>query len=176
MSLVYAHRGASAYAPENTLEAFRLAMEMGADGFELDVHLSADGQLVVIHDETVDRTTNGTGLVREMTLAQLQALIRYFPGKAPELRSIQTQTQEHLACLQGMSLLRRGIKPHKPTGKAGNADPTALVRKCYVNCINLAKNYEAASDDPEYGIAYAQMAAAKRRHCTQLLSLLGSKK
>ena len=74
MSLVYAHRGASAYAPENTLEAFRLAMEMGADGFELDVHLSADGQLVVIHDETVDRTTNGTGLVREMTLAQLRAL------------------------------------------------------------------------------------------------------
>ena len=109
-------------------------------------------------------------------LAQLQALIRYFPGKAPELRSIQTQTQEHLACLQGMSLLRRGIKPHKSTGKAGNADPTALVRKCYVNCVNLAKNYEAASDDPEYGIAYAQMAAAKRRHCTQLLSLLGSKK
>ena len=108
--------------------------------------------------------------------AQLQALIRYFPGKAPELRSIQAQTQEHLACLQGMSLLRRGIKPHKPTGKAGNADPTALVRKCYVNCINLAKNYEAASDDPEYGIAYAQMAATKRRHCTQLLSLLGSKK
>ena len=109
-------------------------------------------------------------------LAQLQALIRYFPGKAPELRSIQTQTQEHLACLQGMSLLRRGIKPHKPTGKAGNTDPTALVRKCYVNCINLAKNYEAASDDPEYGIAYAQMATTKRRHCTQLLSLLGSKK
>lgn len=74
MSLIYAHRGASGYAPENTLEAFALAMEMGADGFELDVHLSKDGELVVIHDETVDRTTDGTGFVRDHTLAQLKAL------------------------------------------------------------------------------------------------------
>ena len=62
MSLILAHRGASGYAPENTLEAFRLAMDMGADGFELDVHLSLDGELVVIHDERVDRTTNGKAL------------------------------------------------------------------------------------------------------------------
>ena len=74
MSLIYGHRGASGHAPENTLEAFRLAMEMGADGFELDVHLSRDGELVVIHDETVDRTTDGIGLVRELTLAQLKEL------------------------------------------------------------------------------------------------------
>lgn len=74
MSLIYAHRGASGHAPENTLEAFRLAMEMGADGFELDVHMSKDGELVVIHDETVDRTTNGTGFVKDLTLAQLKAL------------------------------------------------------------------------------------------------------
>lgn len=73
-SKVFAHRGASRYAPENTLEAFRLAMEQGAEGIELDVHLSADGELVVIHDETLERTTNGTGLVKEHTLAQLQAL------------------------------------------------------------------------------------------------------
>lgn len=71
---VFAHRGASRYAPENTLEAFRLAMEQGADGIELDVHLSADGELVVIHDEQLERTTNGRGLVKDHTLAQLQAL------------------------------------------------------------------------------------------------------
>ena len=58
---VWAHRGASAYAPENTLEAFRLAAEMGADGVELDVQLSRDGELVVAHDETIDRVSNGTG-------------------------------------------------------------------------------------------------------------------
>ena len=74
MPLIYAHRGASGHAPENTLEAFRLAMEMGADGFELDVHMSKDGELVVIHDETVDRTTDGTGLVRDLTLNQLKSL------------------------------------------------------------------------------------------------------
>ena len=74
MSLIYGHRGASGYAPENTLEAFRLAMEMGADGFELDVHMSKDGELVVIHDESVDRTTDGHGLVKDLTLAQLKAL------------------------------------------------------------------------------------------------------
>ena len=74
MPLIYGHRGASGYAPENTLEAFRLAMDMGADGFELDVHLSRDGELIVIHDETVDRTTNGTGRVMDLTLAQLKEL------------------------------------------------------------------------------------------------------
>jgi glycerophosphoryl diester phosphodiesterase len=69
-----AHQGASAYAPGNTLAAFRLALEMGADGFELDIMLSADGHLVVIHDDTVDRTTHGSGPVRQKTLAELKAL------------------------------------------------------------------------------------------------------
>ncbi len=74
MSVILAHRGASGHAPENTLEAFRLAIQMGADGFELDVHMSRDGELVVIHDETLERTTNGTGFVRDHTLAELQSL------------------------------------------------------------------------------------------------------
>ena len=72
--LVVAHRGASAAAPENTLAAFDLALEQGARFVECDVHLSADGVPVVIHDETVDRTTDGGGSVADLTLAQLQAL------------------------------------------------------------------------------------------------------
>lgn len=72
--LIIAHRGASGQAPENTMAAFRRALELGADGIELDVHMSADGRLVVIHDETVDRTSNGKGLVRDKTLAELKAL------------------------------------------------------------------------------------------------------
>lgn len=72
--MVFGHRGASAYAPENTLPAFALAIEQGADGVELDVHLTRDNELVVIHDEDVRRTTNGTGLVKDYTLAELQAL------------------------------------------------------------------------------------------------------
>jgi glycerophosphoryl diester phosphodiesterase len=71
---VIAHRGASAYSPENTLTAFRLAYEMGADWFELDCTLTADEQVIVIHDDTVDRTTNGEGEVAEMTLAELKRL------------------------------------------------------------------------------------------------------
>lgn len=72
MTEIFAHRGASGYAPENTLEAFRLAMEQGADGIELDVHLTKDGEVVVIHDETLDRTSDGQGKVRDYTLEELK--------------------------------------------------------------------------------------------------------
>jgi len=71
---IFAHRGASLYAPENTLAAFRLAVEQGADAIELDAKLSADGHVVVIHDQTVDRTTDGTGRVGELTLDALRRL------------------------------------------------------------------------------------------------------
>jgi glycerophosphoryl diester phosphodiesterase len=70
----FAHRGASLIAPENTLEAFRLAVRSGAGGLELDIHMTSDGQIVVIHDDSVDRTTEGTGLVRRMTLHETQNL------------------------------------------------------------------------------------------------------
>ena len=91
---VWAHRGASAYAPENTLEAFRLAAEMGADGVELDVQLSRDGELVVAHDETIDRVSSGTGYIKDYTLAQLKKLSfnRLFPkfkdARIPTLKEV----------------------------------------------------------------------------------------
>src|SRR5690554_2404438 len=72
--VIYAHRGASAYAPENTGAAFRKALDMKADGIELDVHLSKDGHVVVIHDEKVDRTSNGKGLIRDLKLDELKSL------------------------------------------------------------------------------------------------------
>ena len=72
--LIIAHRGDSANAPENTLSAFRLALENGADGIELDVMLSADQKLVVIHDDTLDRTTNGHGKVGDSPSAALREL------------------------------------------------------------------------------------------------------
>lgn len=71
---IYAHRGVSAHLPENTLAAFSKAIELGADGIELDVHLSADNIPVVIHDDTADRTTNGTGSIAEFSAAQLGLL------------------------------------------------------------------------------------------------------
>lgn len=69
-----AHRGQSGNLPENTVAAFRKAVELGTDWLEMDVQMSKDGQLVVIHDETVDRTTNGSGRVADLTLAELRAL------------------------------------------------------------------------------------------------------
>lgn len=71
---VWAHRGASAYAPENTIPAFKKAVEMGVYGIELDVHMSADEKIMVIHDEWVGRTTNGKGKVNEMTCQELKKL------------------------------------------------------------------------------------------------------
>ncbi len=72
--LVFAHRGASYDAPANTLSAFRLARQMGADGIELDTSMTADGVPVVIHDLSVDETTDGSGRVRDMTLREIKRL------------------------------------------------------------------------------------------------------
>jgi glycerophosphoryl diester phosphodiesterase len=73
MTLAVAHRGASARAPENTLEAFRLGVEDGADAIELDVHLTSDGQLAVIHDETLGRTTDRTERIADLTMDAIRA-------------------------------------------------------------------------------------------------------
>ena len=71
---ILAHRGASAFAPENSLEAMQKAVELGFDGVEFDVCMSSDGVPVIIHDETVDRTTSGSGPVKDMTAAELKSL------------------------------------------------------------------------------------------------------
>src|SRR5690242_19186833 len=72
--LVFAHRGASAYAPENTLAAFELARRQGAPAIEFDAKLSSDGRVVIIHDQTLERTTDGAGRVRDLSLAALREL------------------------------------------------------------------------------------------------------
>jgi glycerophosphoryl diester phosphodiesterase len=85
--LVIAHQGGDGLYPSNTLYAFKKSAAMGVDVLELDVHASKDGQLVVIHDDTVERTTDGTGLVKAQTLAELQALdagYRWSPERKQE--------------------------------------------------------------------------------------------
>jgi glycerophosphoryl diester phosphodiesterase len=92
--LLIAHRGASAAAPEHTIPAYEAAIAAGADVLELDVHLSADGQVVVIHDATLERTTDGRGAVREYTAQQLKRLDagRWF-GRAFRGQRIQTLSE-----------------------------------------------------------------------------------
>lgn len=105
---VWAHRGASAYAPENTLTSFRMAAQMGADGVELDVQLSRDGQLVVIHDEVIDRVSDGKGYVKDYTLARLKEFS--FNRGFPEFKDIRIPT------------LREVYELLKPTGLTVNVE------------------------------------------------------
>lgn len=82
------HRGAKGHAPENTLISFQKALDMHVDGIELDVHLSADGELIVIHDEKIDRTTNGTGTVNTLSLSELKTFRINQEHKIPTLKEV----------------------------------------------------------------------------------------
>ena len=127
MQMVFAHRGASAYAPENTLEAFDLAARMGADGVELDVHMTRDGELVVIHDEEVARVSNGIGLVCAMSLSDLKKL--RFNRTHPEFKSATIPTPREV-----YELL-------KPTGLHINTElKTSRIRYEHIEekCVRLA--------------------------------------
>nr|MDO8081350.1 glycerophosphodiester phosphodiesterase family protein [Candidatus Freyarchaeota archaeon] len=86
--LLIAHRGASFYEPENTLRAVKRALDFGVDGVEIDVRSSIEGNIVVIHDDTVDRTTNGTGKVRDMSLVELRSLDAGEGEKIPLLEEV----------------------------------------------------------------------------------------
>lgn len=102
--LIFGHRGASAYAPMNTIPAFELAHKQGADAVELDVHLTKDGALVVVHDFFVDKTTDGEGEVAEMTLEDIKSLDAgaWF---APEFRGIEIPTLDEVFEVVGKKLL-----------------------------------------------------------------------
>ena len=91
-TLVWGHRGASGYAPENTMAAFEKAVELGADGIELDVQLTKDGELVVIHDETIDRVSDGSGWVKDYAYAKL--IKHNFNRTHPEYEHAQIPTLE----------------------------------------------------------------------------------
>lgn len=102
-TLIFGHRGASAYAPMNTLPAFELAASQGADGVELDVHFSKDKQLIVLHDFTVDHTTDGKGFARDMTLAQLKTLDAG-SKKDPKFAGVQIPTLDEVFQAIGQKL------------------------------------------------------------------------
>lgn len=131
---IWAHRGASAAAPENTMEAFSLAAQMGADGIELDIQLSADGEVVVLHDETVDRTSSGSGRVCDLTLAQLRELdfscgmAAYAGTRIPTLREVYAAFAKsgmffnvEIKCEQGdyRTLCEKALVLEKEAGMAG---------------------------------------------------------
>ena len=108
--LKIAHRGASAYEPENTLISFQKAIDLKADGIELDVHLSSDGVIVVIHDETIDRTTNGKGEVNTMSLKELKSYRINSLQEIPTLIEVFDLVNKH--CFINIEL--KGLGTAKP--------------------------------------------------------------
>ncbi len=159
--LIFGHRGASADAPMNTLPAFELAVDQGADGIELDVHLSADGELVVIHDATVDATTDGTGEVGALTLAQLQELdagawfdARYTGTRVPTLAEVFDAVGDRLFI---------NVEIKAPHGQGAEAKVAALIRehglqrRVIVSSFNpiLLKAFRDKAADIPIGYLYA---------------------
>ena len=126
-TFVYGHRGASGYAPENTLEAFAIAAEMKADGVELDVHFSKDGQVVVIHDDKIDRVSNGQGKVKEYTLEELRSFDFGYKFYG-ERRGIKIPTLDEVYALLA------------PTGMTVNVEIKASDPTICAACLGIAKS------------------------------------
>jgi glycerophosphoryl diester phosphodiesterase len=130
---VVAHRGASSTHPENTVEAFHAAADAGADFIELDVRLTADGHLVVLHDADVSRTTNGTGMVHQMTLAQVKAL-DVVGGE----RSLKVPTlEEVLHEMSGLIGVDVEIK-NRREDPGGEATDEAVAERCVETVVAAA--------------------------------------
>src|SRR5262245_21806152 len=120
--MVIAHRGASSYGPENTLAAFDLALQMEVRHIELDVDVTSDGHIVVIHDATVDRTTNGSGAVTRHTLAALRALDAGSWFGTPFAGERIPTFDEVLARYKGRAHIHTEIKGHSPSLSQRTAD------------------------------------------------------
>ncbi len=124
--LVIAHRGASAELPEHTLSSYVRAIELGADGLECDVRLTRDGHLVCIHDRTVDRTSNGSGVVSTMTLAELQRLDfgSWFDGEPASVLTLAALLELVRDAGRPMRLL---IETKHPTRRGGQVEAQLIV-------------------------------------------------
>lgn len=155
--MVIAHRGDSAHRPENTLASFASAIELGAEMIELDVQVTRDGHVVVIHDATVDRTTSGQGAVAEMTLAELRALSAGYPerfGDAFAGERIPTLA-EVLGLMRGRGRILVEIKPDAVTADAEGG----------VEALTIAEARKAGMDKEVALISFSRTALLR---CRQL--------
>ena len=130
---VVGHRGAAAVQSENTLDGFRYAIDIGCDYVETDVHLSKDGHLVIIHDDTVDRTTDGSGSVAGMTLAELRALDAGQGRQIPLL-------QEVLDVVRGKVILLCELKgPYTPDPVARAVMANGMVEQSIFTSFHMGR-------------------------------------
>ena len=137
------HRGAATLEPENTLRGFRKAIEICVDYVEFDIHRCKSGELVIIHDETVDRTTNGKGFVKDLTLPQLKKLDA---GKGERIPTLQ----EAINCCKGNAMMQMELKAaglEETTVSAIKEKDIAkdvMVISFYHECIKKVKEIAAA--------------------------------
>jgi glycerophosphoryl diester phosphodiesterase len=167
--LVIAHRGASGTSPENTLAAFQKATELGAEMIELDVHLCKTGELVVIHDGRVNRTTNGHGFVSHKTLSQLQELDAGNGEKIPALHEvfdlIGGKTKINIE-LKGKHVVTETVKliKHRIEGKTQAADDFIISSFHH----NQLEEFHALIPEVPIGILYERSPAEYQKLASYL--------
>jgi glycerophosphoryl diester phosphodiesterase len=164
--LIGAHRGAMGYAPENTLAAFETAIQQGTHRIELDVRLTRDGHVVVMHDASVDRTTDGNGVVAEMTLAEVQTLKCGGTEPVPTL-------EETLGLARGRCKLLVEIKP------PGIADEVVtviraegMVADCTISAFDEPTLLRVKELEPGLATAYFQI-RPQPFHASEVVQRLG---
>ena len=174
--MVLAHRGASGYAPENTLASFRKAIQLGADGFELDVQLTKDGEIVVIHDEWLERVSDGKGFVKDYTLEELRKLNfnKNFPEcgfqQIPTLREVYEliKDTDHVIDVE----LKTGIfdypniveKVLKLTDEMGLKDRIFYSSFNHYTCVEIKKQEPEAYVGFLYGDVYIDVERYVKEH------------
>ena len=180
--LVYAHRGGAALAPENTMAAFANGLAVGADGLELDVHLSRDGVVVVHHDDTVDRTTAGHGAVASMTALELARL------DVPALADVLARFQEARVVVEMKTNSRELASAVVDVVRRADAVDRVCLGAFGQRVLNAARALEpaiatsAAREEvrwalyrswvrrPSYGAPYAGFQVPERAGTTQIVS------
>jgi glycerophosphoryl diester phosphodiesterase len=140
---VVGHRGAAAVEPENTLRGIRYALSLGVERVEIDVHLSKDGALVVMHDATVDRTTNGTGKIADLTLSEIKQLDAGKGERVPTLQEVVDVFKEAWAqgCTTLLQIELKGEGTAAPTVEAVKRN--GIEDKVVLTCFNAERLAEA---------------------------------
>lgn len=152
--LALGHRGTGSFnlwAPENTIAALEIAWEMGADSIEIDVRETSDGVLVLMHDSTVDRTTNGTGRVDEMTLAEIKALTTFSINPAVPAQTVPTFL-EALQCLHGKTLVDVDIKDATMSTLVADIVAADMLDAAYLLIGSVGEGQAARAAHPDVAL------------------------
>jgi len=180
MTIVIAHRGASAYEPENTLKAIKRALDLNAKMIEVDVRLSKDEHIIVIHDESVDRTTNGKGYVKDLTLEELKKLNAGKGERIPTLQEVINAVRKRAILIIEIKVLniedslvkiieKEGIEKEvvitsfyhpilRRIKELNQIIRTGVIFKCHpIKSADLALNARANSLFPEYKYVSKEM-------------------